>query len=108
MPVKPFWAAFRALLESAGCDLTPISQKPGDFVKPVIVVRFGGAIAADVGAAIVPAFAESVGSDPFLTPDRIQIDMVVGGQVLRDCKPTNYAVGEFLRTVNYYLNEVSK
>lgn len=70
MPVKPFWAAFRALLESAGCDITPISQKPGEFVKPVIVVRFGGAVAADVGAAIIPAFALPADADPFFSDRR--------------------------------------
>jgi hypothetical protein len=49
-----------------------------------------------------------VARDPFIAPDAIQIDMVVKGQILRDVKPTQYAVGELLRTVNYYVSEATK
>lgn len=167
MPVKPFWAAFRALLESAGCNLrqddassvrqcsawgiTNARSIRNDLVfsKPMIVVRLGGALAHRVGVCIPPAFAavesddlfsanraknvarvsdtlkgREVGEwycyagalgakvwaarDPHIAPDTIRIDIVVDGEIRRGVKPTNYAMGEFLRTVNHYVNGVSK
>lgn len=99
-------------------DLLAVAVKNGVPKHPLPVVRqrtalidvLGGTVATGPWYALggVLGAKSWVARDEHLPADAIQIDMVVDGEVRRDVKPTEYAMGQFLQAINYYVNEATK